>query len=84
MQENRPSLPEVVTVRKRPRIPRLTLNKLSCFHENDVWIIVRYIRWMQRFRLEYHSVAIVLLYSFLVLFATVALKTEDQGVTIAI
>ena len=28
MEEKRPSLPEVVTVRKRPRIPGVTLNRL--------------------------------------------------------
>ena len=29
MEEKRPSLPEVVTVRKRPQIPRVTLNRLK-------------------------------------------------------
>ena len=28
MEEKRPSLPEVVTVRKRPRTPGVTLNRL--------------------------------------------------------
>ena len=29
MEEKRPSLPEVVTVRKRPRTPGVTLNRLK-------------------------------------------------------
>ena len=36
MEEKRQSLPEVVTVRKRPRIPGVTLNRLS-----DSFTIVR-------------------------------------------
>ena len=31
MEEKRPSLPEVVTVRKRPRTPGVTLNRLMEF-----------------------------------------------------
>ena len=41
MEEKRPSLPEVVTVRKRPRTPGVTLNRLSiiflCFSDNFMY-----------------------------------------------
>ena len=37
MEEKRPSLPEVVTVRKRPRTPGVTLNRLSNYKARLIW-----------------------------------------------
>ena len=47
MEEKRPSLPEVVAVRKCPRIPRVTLNRLTNHRPQNQGTVAPYLSRLQ-------------------------------------